>query len=111
MAFDLSSLPSAPGESEGEAISKMPSSKKVDEVRSYWRSVVKGELEREQLQGEPNKKKVDKKRAKVEDEATVGGEAAEQSSEADEEASGDEQEDEPMVDVDLDEDDKDDFFA
>lgn len=111
VAFDLSSLPSAPAEPESEAISKMPSSKKVDEVRSYWRSIVKGKLEREELQGEPNKKKVEKKKAKVEDEATVDGKAAEQSSEAEGEASGDEQEDEPMAEVDLDEDDKDDFFA
>lgn len=109
--FDLSELPSMPAESDEKTTASMPSSRKVNEARAYWRAIVKGRLERGELEGEPVKQKVGKqKKAKA---GPDEGEAPEMAVDAQPgEESEEQEEDEPdMQEVDLDEDHKDDFFA
>ena len=122
--FTLASLPAPPSSmAASDLLLAMPSAKKPDDVRSYWRSVAKARLDNGELTGEPVKvkKKEDKKKRGAASEQQAQGDSSEEeaaeegasedddsenSSEADSDA---EEGEEEAPDVDLGE--TDDFFA
>lgn len=120
--FTLASLPAPPSSmAESDLLSAMPSAKKPDDVRSYWRSIAKARLDNGQLTGEPIKiKKQDNEKKRVpaselqaqgdssEGEPAQEGASGEDDSESTSEA-GSDAEEEAIPDVDLGE--TDDFFA